>query len=400
VTEGLPLWKVFAQEAGDVNLSVKALIRDAAGRLLLLKDARSHWWDLPGGHVHGGETLEEAIEREVFEETGLRVLSMKEFGTSELKLGREERVVSFYEVQASGDVAVSHEHKGFEWVEPKDVANYDVGVFRAAIESFTGGERRVKAAMEALKEVIRIERLSRRTEAVLAIERKPEDAKERVRREAEAVMRESMHRALALAEADALARERNSKARDAELATAMLLVLLVGVEEAYGHTAPQLATIARDADHSDVATTEEEKAHADTREPLLKDFVEDSVQKTRAAAKQSRKDGDRPREVARKVKQAKEEIEQSRGKTVADTEAAAASAASQLRALKRAGYTHAFWVTVGDDRVRESHVACEAAGAVKIGSKFPNGLRYPHEPGAPAGETANCRCWLEGASKK
>ena len=55
---------------------VGALVFDAAGRLLLIR--RGHaphegLWSVPGGRVETGESLEAAVEREVFEETGLRV---------------------------------------------------------------------------------------------------------------------------------------------------------------------------------------------------------------------------------------------------------------------------------------------------------------------------------------
>jgi 8-oxo-dGTP diphosphatase len=55
---------------------VGAVMHDDAGRLLLVR--RGHepgrgLWSLPGGRVEPGETLAEAVEREVLEETGLRV---------------------------------------------------------------------------------------------------------------------------------------------------------------------------------------------------------------------------------------------------------------------------------------------------------------------------------------
>ncbi len=55
---------------------VGAVVRDAAGRLLLVRRGRAPsrgLWSLPGGRVEPGETLEEAVEREVREETGLTV---------------------------------------------------------------------------------------------------------------------------------------------------------------------------------------------------------------------------------------------------------------------------------------------------------------------------------------
>ncbi len=39
----------------------------------LRKKARGGIWGLPGGHLEHGETFQAACEREVFEETGLRI---------------------------------------------------------------------------------------------------------------------------------------------------------------------------------------------------------------------------------------------------------------------------------------------------------------------------------------
>ncbi len=55
---------------------VGAVVVDGAGRLLMIQ--RGHapsvgLWSVPGGHVEPGETLAEAVVREVREETGLAV---------------------------------------------------------------------------------------------------------------------------------------------------------------------------------------------------------------------------------------------------------------------------------------------------------------------------------------
>jgi 8-oxo-dGTP diphosphatase len=55
---------------------VGAVVHDAAGRLLLVRRGRDPHrgrWSLPGGRVEAGESPEQAIEREVLEETGLVV---------------------------------------------------------------------------------------------------------------------------------------------------------------------------------------------------------------------------------------------------------------------------------------------------------------------------------------
>ncbi|MBM4289187.1 MAG: NUDIX domain-containing protein [Deltaproteobacteria bacterium] len=56
---------------------VRALIADAAGRVLLLQRAATAYgpgqWCLPGGKVDYGQTLVEALAREIREETALEL---------------------------------------------------------------------------------------------------------------------------------------------------------------------------------------------------------------------------------------------------------------------------------------------------------------------------------------
>lgn len=55
---------------------VSAIIHDDDGNLLMVKniDGDSYYWGIPGGAVEEGETLEQAVVREVKEETGFDVV--------------------------------------------------------------------------------------------------------------------------------------------------------------------------------------------------------------------------------------------------------------------------------------------------------------------------------------
>jgi 8-oxo-dGTP diphosphatase len=66
---------------------VGAVIKDGAGRMLLI--LRGHepgkgLWSIPGGRIEPGETDEQAVIREVREETGLTVACGRLLGAAEL----------------------------------------------------------------------------------------------------------------------------------------------------------------------------------------------------------------------------------------------------------------------------------------------------------------------------
>ncbi len=58
---------------GKLRLGCSAAIFDDERRILLTRRADNGLWCLPGGALESGESAAEACEREVFEETGLRV---------------------------------------------------------------------------------------------------------------------------------------------------------------------------------------------------------------------------------------------------------------------------------------------------------------------------------------
>lgn len=68
--------RYFASDPTDIRLSVSAVVwrESPAGReLLLMRRSDNGHWGLPGGYVEAGESVSEAVAREVFEETGVRI---------------------------------------------------------------------------------------------------------------------------------------------------------------------------------------------------------------------------------------------------------------------------------------------------------------------------------------
>ena len=58
---------------GKIRLGCSAAIFDERGRIFLTRRADNGQWCLPGGRMESGESVAEACEREVWEETGLHV---------------------------------------------------------------------------------------------------------------------------------------------------------------------------------------------------------------------------------------------------------------------------------------------------------------------------------------
>jgi 8-oxo-dGTP diphosphatase len=58
--------------SAQFRVAVSALLFDEC-RVLLAHRRDIDWWNLPGGGMELGETVEEAVKREVLEETGLEV---------------------------------------------------------------------------------------------------------------------------------------------------------------------------------------------------------------------------------------------------------------------------------------------------------------------------------------
>ena len=129
--DNLPKTKNF--ELGpDMDVSVKGVLFMNDGSILLLKNKKEEessdlpetkrWkkWDLPGGRMRGGETKEQALKREVFEETGLQI-------NIEGDLHMNFKNIHFFMGTCqTDDVIISSEHEDHILVQPEKIDGYDI----------------------------------------------------------------------------------------------------------------------------------------------------------------------------------------------------------------------------------------------------------------------------------
>ena len=87
----------------DLEKSIKAVVH-RNGMVLLLKNKKG--WDLPGGHIRQGEDKISALVREIFEETGIKVIKL-----NDLHMPHEDE--EFFSCEfLTDDVILSDEHSG------------------------------------------------------------------------------------------------------------------------------------------------------------------------------------------------------------------------------------------------------------------------------------------------
>lgn len=110
---------------------VAAVVRNACGEILVLRKREDGQWSLPAGGIDPGESPREALVREVREETGLCVISMRlldvfggePFRTTYPNGDRVEFTVCVFECEVSGELrAVDGEAAEFDWCTPRRVA--------------------------------------------------------------------------------------------------------------------------------------------------------------------------------------------------------------------------------------------------------------------------------------
>lgn len=66
-----PLIRGYARSTRGMTLGVRGVVLDGAGRVLLVEHTYVGGWWLPGGGVDRGETLEDAVARELREEAAV-----------------------------------------------------------------------------------------------------------------------------------------------------------------------------------------------------------------------------------------------------------------------------------------------------------------------------------------
>ena len=84
-------------------------------------------WEVPGGTMEIGETVEECLLREIKEEVGLSVGIIRYLYSWKIPRNETHETVglTFLCETSSNVVELSHEHTSYAWISPLEIHNYD-----------------------------------------------------------------------------------------------------------------------------------------------------------------------------------------------------------------------------------------------------------------------------------
>lgn len=121
------------------HFGIKALIRNRAGHILVLQNNPTHasglnppHWDLPGGRVHKGDSIEQTLYREIEEEIGIeeiKVCNMVDVSISKVRVPLDKTsagliLMTFLcSIKNPDEIRLTDdEHIQFKWVPPQKAA--------------------------------------------------------------------------------------------------------------------------------------------------------------------------------------------------------------------------------------------------------------------------------------
>lgn len=115
----------------NTKVAIKAII-EKDGKILILKrssaeDVYENLWDIPGGRMEFGELPNEAIKREIMEETNLESEIISPFAVWSFMAKPDLQVVGITMIAkyVSGEVKLSKEHTEFRWIDAKEFSKLE-----------------------------------------------------------------------------------------------------------------------------------------------------------------------------------------------------------------------------------------------------------------------------------
>lgn len=115
-----------------IKIPQKAIIKKDDKFLILHRSPEAYafpeHWDFSGGKLEPGEDPFDGVEREVMEETGIKIKAQKVLGVYEMKYKGDWLKFPVYKVEilSALDVKLSHEHTEYKWLTKDEILKLKV----------------------------------------------------------------------------------------------------------------------------------------------------------------------------------------------------------------------------------------------------------------------------------
>ena len=103
----------------------KILLQDIQGRFLFVKEKESNRWELPGGKIKNDESRFQAAQRELEEETALKLEDTEDLVRIELE---DEKTVNCYVLYSGSfkeEISLGEELSGYKWLKKEDLTSLE-----------------------------------------------------------------------------------------------------------------------------------------------------------------------------------------------------------------------------------------------------------------------------------
>jgi len=125
---------------GFFVVAQKAVIKDRGRYLVVKRSEHGHLypnrWEFPGGKLEKGEDILKSLEREVLEETSLRVKAIRPvFAFHHAEKSKQAVFIFHLCERLSGKVKLSHEHTKFRWAKMEEIQKLEI---TPALKAFLG----------------------------------------------------------------------------------------------------------------------------------------------------------------------------------------------------------------------------------------------------------------------
>lgn len=109
------------------QVGVKALLKDKAGNILIVKEHGKLRWDIPGGRIEENESIAETLKRETREELGVKNIEIHSiFDVAISKMKAIPLLLLVYHCKFLGKVALMRDSKRgeYRWIPKKDLGKF------------------------------------------------------------------------------------------------------------------------------------------------------------------------------------------------------------------------------------------------------------------------------------